>query len=194
MNMSLAQRWWIVAARGVAAIGFGVLTLVAPASSLVALVMIFGAYAIVDGGFNLGLAIRGAQLGRRWGSLIFQGVVSLIAGVLTLLWPGISALVLLMIIAAWAVVGGASALVAAVRLRKQIRNEWLLALSGLLSIALGVMLFLFPVAGALVLVIWIGAFAIVNGGLLLALAFRLRAWNRGRERDVPVGGGLHVPA
>lgn len=194
MMMSLAQRWWTVAIRGVAGIAFGILTFVAPASSLMALVILFGAYALIDGAVNMGMAIRGAQLGRRWGSLIFEGVASMVAGALTLLWPSISALVLLMVIAAWAVVRGISSLVAAVRLRKQIRGEWLLALSGLLSIAFGVLLFLFPAAGALALVFWIGAFALVHGGVLLALAFRLRAWQRGAKRDVPTSGGLHVPA
>jgi uncharacterized membrane protein HdeD (DUF308 family) len=103
-----------------------------------------------------------------------QGIVGIGAGVVTLLWPGITALALLFVIAAWALVGGALQLAAAIRLRKVISGEWLLALSGVLSIALGVLLVLFPGPGALALVIWIGAYAFVFGILLLVLGFKLR--------------------
>ena len=194
MAMSLAHRWWILAIRGAAAVAFGILTFVAPASSIYALVILFGAYAIVDGAFNLSLALRGVGMGRRWGSLIFQGVVSILAGAASLIWPRMSALILLMVIGAWAIVTGVSALFAALRLREQIRGEWLLALSGMLTTAFGVLLFLYPGAGALAVVIWIGAYAVVYGGLLVALAFRLRSWAHQSEHGVPSGGGLHVPA
>jgi uncharacterized membrane protein HdeD (DUF308 family) len=141
----------------------------------------------VDGAFNLVMAGRGARRGKPWGSLLFQGVASLIAGVLAFVWPDITALVLVLLIAAWAVVTGISALAAAIRLRKHIRGEWLLGLSGVLSIALGVLLFLFPAAGALTLAIWIGAYALVFGVLLLALGLRLRKWRGPPERHVPTG-------
>jgi len=200
MVTSLARRWWVLAIRGLAAVAFGVLSFVAPGSSIYALVILFGAYAIVDGAFNLGLAFRGAgavtvaSTGRRWGSLIAQGVASIVAGAASLTWPRMSALILLMVIGAWAIVTGVSALVAALRLRDQIRGEWLLALSGMLTTAFGILLFLYPGAGALALVIWIGAYAVVYGGLLVALAFRLRSWAHGSQHTVPTGGGLHVPA
>jgi uncharacterized membrane protein HdeD (DUF308 family) len=192
--MMLARRWWILAIRGAAAMLFGLLTFVAPASSLYALIILFGAYAIVDGAFDIGLAFRGQHAGRHWGSLLFQGAISIAAGVLTFMWPKMSALVLLLVIAAWAVITGASALAAAVRLRKHIQGEWLLGLAGLLSIAFGLLLFVYPGPGALAVIIWIGAYAIVYGGLLLALAFRLRRWARTSERSLPTHGGLHVPA
>jgi len=194
MAMTLARRWWMLAIRGAAAVAFGLLTFVAPASSLYALVILFGAYAIIDGAFDLGMAFQGRAGGRRWGSLIFEGMVSVAAGALTFLWPRMSALVLLLVIAAWAVVTGASAIVAAVRLRRHIQGEWMLGLAGLLSIAFGLLLFVYPGPGALTVILWIGAYAVVYGALLLALAFRLRRWARFSERSLPTGGGLHVPA
>jgi uncharacterized membrane protein HdeD (DUF308 family) len=195
MGMTLARRWWILAVRGAAAIIFGILTFVAPRSSLYVLVILFGIYALVDGAFDLGMAARGSTGGRRWGSLVFEGVASMVAGFLALAWPGISALVLLLIVAVWAVVTGVSALMAAIRLRQHVEHEWMLGVSGLLSIGFGVLLFLFPGPGAIAVVLWIGAYAIVLGGLLMALAFRLRAWGRAPERRLPTdGGGLQVPA
>ena len=177
-----------LAIRGAAAVAFGILTFVAPASSIYALVILFGAYAIVDGACNLSLAFRGVATGRRWGSPIFQGITSMVAGAVSLIWPRMSALILLLVIATWAVVTGVSALVAALRLRKQIRGEWLLALSGIFTTAFGVLLFLYPGPGALAVIIWIGAYAVVYGGLLVALLFRLR-WAHGSEHTVPSGGG-----
>ena len=191
--IALADRWWTLALRGVLGIAFGILTLIVPGASLYALMILFGAYALVDGAFNLAHAARGASRGRRWGSLVFEGIVSIVAGALTFLWPNITAMVLVLIIAAWAVATGILEIVAAVRLRKQIRREWLLALSGVLSIALGVLMFLFPQAGALTLVIWIGAYAIVFGGLLLALGIRLRKWRHPPGRRMPTAG-MPTPA
>jgi uncharacterized membrane protein HdeD (DUF308 family) len=194
MANTLAHRWWILALRGGAAIVFGILTLVWPLASLYALVVLFGAYALVDGAFNLAFAVRGRRRGvRPWGSLVAQGLLGVVAGVLTLAWPGISALVLLMIIATWAVVTGVVAVAAAVRLRRQITGEWLLALSGVLSMAFGLLLFLFPGAGALAVAMWIGAYALALGVILTWLAFRLRAWARvATPRSVPMPG-THRP-
>jgi uncharacterized membrane protein HdeD (DUF308 family) len=190
MVTMLADRWWIMAVRGVAAIVFGVLTFIWPGASLFALVLLFGAYSVVDGAFNIGagISMRGEP---RWGWLVFGGAISIAVGVLTFLWPGITAFALLMLIAAWALVTGVAEIAAAIRLRKHVRGEWLLALSGILSIAFGVLMFLFPGTGALAVVLWIGAYAVVFGVLLLALAFRLRSWRNQTRRQVPTGG---VPA
>ncbi len=170
---SLTQNWWAVALRGLAGILFGVITFISPGISLAALVLLFGAYAFADGVLSIVSAVRrrGAD---RWWLLVLQGIVGIAAGVVTLLWPGITAIALLIVIAAWALVGGALQVAAAIRLRKVITGEWLLALSGVLSIVLGVLLVLFPGPGALALVIWIGAYAFVFGILLLVLGFRLR--------------------
>ena len=190
-TMLLTQRWWTIALRGAAAVIFGILTFVSPAASLLALVVLFGVYAIVNGAINLSLSLRGPAGAPRWGSLVFESLASMVAGALTLIWPGITALVLVLLIAAWAVVTGVAQVVAAIRLRKQIRGEWLLGLAGVLSVAFGVLLFLAPAAGALAVTIWIGAYAIVFGALLVALSFRLRSWGRTPGRHVPAGA---VPA
>lgn len=186
-RFGIEEQWWVAAVRGGAAILFGVLALLAPAASLMALVLCFGAYALFDGAFTLVTAFR--QKETRAGVRALEGTVSLAAGVLALVWPGIGALALLLAIAARWIVTGLAALVAAVRLRKSIQGEWLLGASGLLSVAFGLLLTIFPGAGALAMILWIGAHAIVFGGLLLALAYRLRrrvsrstAWSERRAR------------
>ena len=193
MPIDLARNWWALAIRGIAAIVFGLLALFWPPTAFVALVLVFGAYAIVDGIFNLVAAVRAPHTGRRWGPLVFEGIVSLIVGMITLLWPRISAFALVMFIAAWSIVTGIAEVVAAIRLRKQIRGEWLLALSGILSLALGVLLFLAPAAGALVLTIWIGAYAVVFGAVMVGLSLRLRSW-ASRHPQLPGGDLAHQPA
>ncbi len=184
MAVVLAYRWWSLAIRGVAAILFGILTFVSPGSSLYALVILFGAYALVDGVFNLVLSLRGPH--PRWGAFVFEGLASILAGGLTFFWPGITALVLLFLIASWAIITGIAEIVAAIRLRKHIRGEWLLGLSGVLSVAFGVLMVAFPGAGALAVVFWIGAYAIAFGALLVALALRLRAWGREQSHQAPI--------
>lgn len=176
--------------RGVAAILFGVFSLFSPGAGLFALVVLFGAYALVDGVLSLSHAIRPAVpgAGPAWPSLVIEGVAGIIAGIATFAWPGITAVVLLFIIAAWAVVTGIAELVTAIRLRKTIRHEWLMALGGVASTVFGVLLFLYPGAGALVLVTWIAIYAILFGAILIGLGFRLRSFMRVPERHIPIGG------
>jgi len=175
---TLSRNWWVVLLRGVAGVGFGIITFMAPAISLAALVLLWGAYAFADGVLALVSAIRRRGESDRWWLLLLEGLVGIAAGVLTLIWPGITALALLYLIAAWALVTGVLEIAAAIRLRKIITNEWLLALSGIASLVFGVLLVLFPGAGALTVVLWIGAYALVFGALLIALAFRLRSLGR----------------
>ncbi len=171
----LATNWWALALRGVCAILFGIVAFVLPAVTLASVVLLFGAYAIVEGVFNLIAAVRGRAGQAPWWALVLEGLVSIAAGVVTFALPGLTAFVLLYVIAAWAIITGVLEIVAAIRLRARIDNEWWLGLSGVLSIAFGVLIMLFPGAGALAVILWIGAYAIIFGGMLLALAFRLRA-------------------
>ena len=166
--------------RGVAGIIFGLVTFFAPGISLVALVLVCGAYAFADGILAIISAIRRRGESDRWWVLLPEGLAGVGAGVITLLWPGITALALLYVIAAWALVTGGLEIAAAIRLRKVITGEWLLILAAIASIALGILLVLFPGPGALALVLWIGAYALVSGVLFIALGFRLRS--RGKSR------------
>jgi uncharacterized membrane protein HdeD (DUF308 family) len=179
---SLSENWSIVALRGVAAIIFGVLALAMPGITLLALVLLFGGYAIVDGVLNIISAVRGREGRAPWWLLLIEGLVSIAAGVAAFVLPGLTALVLVYIIGAWAIVTGVLEVFAAVRLRREIKNEWWLALSGVLSIVFGALVMYAPGAGALAIVLWIGAYSIVFGALLLGLAFRLRNWRADHER------------
>lgn len=173
--------WWSLVIRGLAGVAFGVLTFLAPGISLAALVLCFGAYAFVDGSFALVMAFRKSERGR-WGALLLQGIIGIAAGVATLLLPIVTALALVYLVATWAIITGVLEIVSAVRLRKVIEGEWLLGLSGLLSVALGVSLALLPGPGALALVVWTGAYAFVSGAALIALGIRARSWQRGSSR------------
>ena len=173
---TLVRNWWVVLLRGLAGIIFGLVTFLAPDISLTVLVLVFGAYALVDGVLAIVSAIRWRAEVDRWWVLLLEGLAGVAAGIVTFVWPGISALALLYVIAAWALVTGVLEIAAAIRLRKIITGEWLLALIGVASVALGIMLALFPGPGALALVIWIGAIA--TGVLLVVLAFCLRSWGR----------------
>jgi uncharacterized membrane protein HdeD (DUF308 family) len=175
MNV-LARNWGWVALRGVAALIFGVLTLANPAISLVTLILLYGAYAVTDGIFTIVSAIANRKGEAHWVALIFAGVLSVAAGMVAFLLPGMTALVLLYWIALWAVFTGAAEIATAIRLRKVLTGEWLLALAGVLSILFGIFLLARPGAGALAVVLWIGAYAVVVGVVLIALAFRLRSW------------------
>jgi len=166
------RRWVGIALRGVAAVLLGMISILLPGVAFLSLVMVFGVYAMVDGAIVLIDAARSHAPGR--GSAIFRGLTSLAAGGLTLLWPGISAFVLVMLIAGWAMVGGAFEIATAIGLRKEITGEWLLALEGVLSIAFGAVMAIAPLVGAIVIGLWVGSYAIVAGGLMIALAFRLR--------------------
>jgi uncharacterized membrane protein HdeD (DUF308 family) len=186
---ALTARWWTLVIRGLAAITFGVLAFAAPRTSLLALLYLFGAYAIVDGVFAVAFATWRGRAGLRWGWWLFEGLASIGAGVLTFVWPGMSGMVLLSVIAVWALLTGVAEIAVAVRLRKVIRGEWLLAASGVLSIAGGVLLLLFPRSGALAVMWVIGTYALVFGILLTTLGVRMRGvgsrHRRFRRADAP---------
>lgn len=171
----LRKNWWLLVLRGVAAIGFGVLMFIWPGPTLAALVMLFGAYALVEGTFAIASGVFGGPLsGRSRWLLVLEGLVGVTVGVLTFLAPGITAVGLLYYIGAWAIVTGILEVVAAVQLRKEISDEWLLIFDGILSLVFGVLVFIYPGASALSVLWLIGIYAVVFGATTVALGFRLK--------------------
>ena len=175
----LAENWWLLLLRGIAAIAFGVLAFIWPGLTLLTLTFMWGFYAIADGVLALWAAIasKGGEIAPRWW-LAIVGIAGVIAGLLTFVWPGMTALILLIFIASWAIVIGVLQIWGAIRLRKEIEGEWLLGLSGVLWVAFGVIMFAQPGAGALALIWWIGSFAILAGCVYIALAFQLKKYKR----------------
>jgi uncharacterized membrane protein HdeD (DUF308 family) len=175
MLHTLARNWWALALRGLVAVLFGLLTFFVPAITLVTLVLLFGVYALIDGLFNVIAFFRVPA--HHW-ALLIEGVIGIIAGILTFAWPAITAIALLYVIAFWAIFTGVFEIIAGIRLRKAITNEWLLLVTGVLSLLFGILILFAPGVGALAIVLWIGAYACVFGVFLLALAFRLRGHRR----------------
>lgn len=174
MLSMMSRYWWLVVLRGVFAILFGVLAFIWPGITIGALVILFGAYALVDGVSSVITAIMHRQENDRWWVVLLEGIAGIVFGVLTFLWPAITAVVLLVFIAVWAILTGILEVVAAIRLRKEIEGEWALGLAGVLSLIFGIIMLLRPGAGALALIWVIGSYAILFGVLLIYLGFRLR--------------------
>jgi len=178
MEVALARNWWSLVIRGLAAIALGIATFVWPGITVGALVLLFGAYALLDGVISIVGAWKAARAHERWGALSFEGIAGIITAAITAIFPGLTALALVYLIAAWALVTGALELVAAMRLRQYIAHELLLALSGIASLLFGILAILLPLAGAVAIAIGIGIYALVFGVLLIGLGFRLRSWTR----------------
>lgn len=185
MVRSLSQYWWLVVLRGVLAILFGILAFIWPGITLLTLIIMFGVYAVVDGLIAVGTGLARTKDSRRWWTFLLEGLISIAAGLVALIWPGLATLVLLYVIAAWAVFTGVLEIVAAVRLRHEITNEWVLALGGVISVALGLLLFFQPAAGTLAIIWIIAAYAVIFGILLIILGLRLRKW-RAPDAGEPV--------
>src|SRR5512132_2582821 len=180
----LADSWWAVGLRGLLGILFGLICLLTPGIAVGAFVILFSAYMLVDGVFAIISGIKAARNGERWGLLILEGIVDIAAGVVAFLWPGITAVAFVLLIAVWALVSGALMLVAAFRLNID-HGRWWLALGGIASIIFGVVLIIAPVVGAVVLTWWLGAYALVFGVLLLVLAFQLHSRREEKRRRKP---------
>ncbi|HON68581.1 MAG TPA: HdeD family acid-resistance protein [Phycisphaerae bacterium] len=159
--------------RGIAAIVFGVLAFFWPGITLLVLVLLFAAYALVDGVTAIGLAAVGRTGERAWWEMMLVGILGVAAGIIAFVWPGLTAFVLLLVIAFWAIARGIFEIAAAIQLRKALTNEWLLILAGALSILFGVLLLFWPAAGALAVVWMIGIYAILLGVVSIALSLRL---------------------
>lgn len=175
----LARHWWVMLIRGIAAVLFGILAFMWPGITLLVIALLFGAYALVDGATALGL-VAGGSVGR--GSrlpFVVVGVLGIIAGLVAFLWPGITAMALIIVIAVWAIIRGVLEIIAAVELRKAIRHEWLLGLAGAMSIVFGVLVLLYPGPGAVVIAWLIAAYAVAAGIVMIFLSLRLRRINEG---------------
>ena len=173
--LPLASRnWWALALRGVLAILFGFLAFLWPGITLLALVFLFGAYMLVDGVLAIVAAVWAAGREQRWWLLLIEGIVGVLAGILAFVLPQAAALAFLYLVAAWAIVTGVLEILAAVRLREEIEGEWALIVGGAVSVVFGVLLAVLPAVGILSLVWLIGAYAVMFGILLVALALRVR--------------------
>jgi uncharacterized membrane protein HdeD (DUF308 family) len=172
---TLKRGWWLLVLRGACAILFGVLAFAYPGSAGQALVLLFGAYALVNGVFTIGISARAPKGTPGTGTLLFLGLLGVAVGLLTFFYPGVTAISLLWVISFWAIFTGLLEIWVAVALRKELSNEWMLILSGILSVVFGVVVVAMPNAGALSIVWLIGSYAILFGMMLLAVAFKLRS-------------------
>ena len=168
----LPRQWWLVALRGITAIVFGILAFIWPGITLSVLILFFGAYAVVDGVLALYVATR--SRGQHVSASVLEGIVGIAAGLIAFFWPGITALVLLILISVWAIVTGVMEVIAGVELRHVIKNEWSLVLSGVISAVFGILLLVQPGTGALAVVWLIGLYAVIFGIGMLSLAWQLR--------------------
>ncbi len=175
MLETLKRGWWLLVLRGVCAVLFGVLAFAWPGLTAEALVLLFGAYALANGIFTLGLAIRAPKGTPGTGTLVLLGLLGAAAGILTFFYPGVTALSLLWVVAFWAILTGAFEIAAAIQLRKQLSNEWALILSGILSVVFGGLVIARPNAGVLSILWLIGTYAILYGVMLLTIAIKLRS-------------------
>ena len=182
----LADSWWAVGLRGVLGILFGLICVLTPGLALEVFVILFAAYMLVDGVFAIASGIKAARSGERWGMLFLEGIVDLAAGTVAVLWPAITLVALVWIVAIWAIVSGALMLWAAFTLNLD-HGRWWLALGGIASLIFGILLVIQPLIGAVVLTLWIGAYALVFGIFLLILAFQLHSKKEERERKAPAG-------
>jgi uncharacterized membrane protein HdeD (DUF308 family) len=189
MAKLIGQVWWMFAWRGAVALLFGVLALVWPGLTLLWLVALFAAYALIGGGISLVGAVKSRKSDDHWWLALLLGLVSLGAGVIAIIHPALTALVLVLLMGANAIVTGVLDIAIAIRLRQAIRSEWVLILAGLVSIVFGVLVFLFPAAGALALVWLISVYAIITGVLLL-----VAAWQARKHPEAAWRGGMDQPA
>ena len=183
----LAQNWWLFTLRGVLGIIFGLIALVFPGATILSLVIFFSAYMLVDGVFGVISAVRAIRRKEdRWGLLIFEGLLNIAVGIMAFLWPGLTVVAFVWLIAAWAIVSGGLMTAAGFRLNMD-HGRWWMVLGGLLSLAYGVLLIITPLIGAIVLTWWLGAYALVFGVALVVFSFKLRSRQQERASPTPVG-------
>jgi uncharacterized membrane protein HdeD (DUF308 family) len=174
MSTVLAHNWWAIALRGVLGIIFGLIAFYLPGATILSLVLLFAAYAVVDGVFAIVSAIRAARQGERWALLVLEGIAGLLVGAISVLLPGLTAVTFVLVLACWAIVSGSLMVFAAFNLDIE-HGRWWLVLGGAASVIFGVLLFGAPLLGVIVVAWWLGAYAFVFGVILLILAFKLWA-------------------
>jgi uncharacterized membrane protein HdeD (DUF308 family) len=179
LSRTLAHNWWVIAARGVLGLVIGLIAFLFPGPTLLSLVGLFALYLIIDGGFAIAAAVRAGRADKRFGLLTFEGIVGIVAGIIAAAMPGLTVLVFVGLLAAWAIVSGALEVRAAYQLAED-HGRWWLAIGGVLSLIFGVVLIAAPVFGALVVSWWVGAYATLFGSSMLVLAYKLRAREQGR--------------
>jgi uncharacterized membrane protein HdeD (DUF308 family) len=189
MDDLLQRSWWMLALRGAAAIVFGILAIMWPGITLMVLVALFAAYAVVSGIFTIIAAVQNRKSDQGWWMLLLLGIVSVAAGVVAVVFPGITALVLVLLMGANALVTGVLDMAIAIRLRKAIQGEWMLILAGIVSVVFAILVFMFPGAGALALVWMVSFYAIVSGVLLLALGVRMKGRTPSGGKTTGTPGG-----
>ena len=183
----LAQNWWLFTLRGVLGIIFGLIALIFPGATILSLVIFFSAYMLVDGVFGVISAVRAIRRKEdRWGLLIFEGLLNIAVGIAAFLWPGLTVVAFVWLIAAWAIVSGGLMTAAGFRLNMD-HGRWWMVLGGLLSLAYGVLLIITPLIGAIVLTWWLGAYALVFGVALVVFSFKLRSRQQERASPTPIG-------
>ncbi len=182
---ALTRNWWALLIRGIAAVIFGLLAFFWPAATIVAIGILFGIYALVDGIFAIVAAVRAAEAHQRWWPFLLEGVVGIVIAAITFYDIRITLLALYFTIAAWAFITGIFEIVAGVQLRKHIANEIWLIVGGIASIVFGCLMLWFPLAGAFAIIWLIGAYAIVFGFIMIAFSLRLRAHDASPASPVP---------
>ncbi len=182
MSALLAQNWWAIALRGVFAILFALVAFFWPGATLLSFVLFFSAYMLVDGVFAIVAAVRAASNHQRWGLLVLEGIVDILAGIVAFIWPGLTVVFFITLMAVWSLITGVLMVVAAFKLDPAYGRGWLI-FSGIVSVLFGVVLLIAPLVGAVVLTWWLGAYALVFGITLLVLAFKLK----GHKDEVSTG-------
>jgi uncharacterized membrane protein HdeD (DUF308 family) len=189
LNGILAENWWAVALRGVLGIVFGIVAFLLPGATMLSIILIFAGYMMADGVLGIVAAVRAARSHDRWGWLTFEGILSIVTGIIAALWPGLTAIAFVLLVAAWAIVTGGLMVAAAFDLNTE-HGRWWLALSGFVSIIFGCLLIAAPLLGALVLTWWVAAYALAFGVVLVILAFRLRSGRSDRSDSAVAHGTI----
>lgn len=183
MSSLLAQNWWVIALRGAFAIVFALIAFFWPGATLLSFVLFFSAYMLVDGILGIVAAVRAARRHERWGLLVLEGIADIAVGVIAFIWPGLTAVAFVLMLAAWSIVTGILVIVAALRLNPAYGRGWLV-FSGVVSLLFGIALVIAPLIGLVVLTWWLGAYAVVFGIAMLVLGFKLR----GHRESGPAAG------